>query len=366
VRLAIIAAGALLLSACAAAAPDTVLLNGKIFTANPSQPWAEALAVRGERIVAVGDTAAMAAEAGASTRRIDLRGAVVVPGLNDAHLSLRGATAASVRVLGAKALSQGVTSLQVFSVTPVADTVRAFREAGLPLRVRILRMPTPEAGDENRDSRPFFPPQPTPRIDVRGMGFVLAGGDGERLRQAVGWAYGSEDPLAIASLDPQATEAYVAALEGRGAVEVWKAKRPRVERPIAMPPEWFPRLARLGAVVVQSPRPGAPLRGFLAAGIPLGLGSGDVLRGLDLIRLATRPSMGPDALSVEEAFAAASFGSAVSESDEKDKGRLAIGTLADLVVWSGDPFTASEEELGRIRSVLTMIGGRLVYDVPRP
>jgi len=357
---------ALVLSACAPPAADTVLLNGKIFTANPSQPWVEAVAVRGERVVAVGSSAAIAAEAAASTRRIDLAGRVVVPGLNDAHLALAGATTASVRALGAEALSHGVTSLQVFSVTPVAGTVAAFREADLPLRVRILRMPTPDADGVNRDSRPFFPPQPTPRLDVRGMGFMLGAADGERLRQAVGWAYGSEDPIAIASTDPIATEAYVAALEARGAADVWKAKRPRFDLPVTMPADAAGRLARLGAVVVQSPRPGWPLRGFVAAGVPVALGSGEAWRGFDLIRLATRAALGDEALTVEEAFTAISQGSAVGESKDKEKGRLAVGAVADLVVLSGDPFTAPEEERGRIRAVLTMIGGRPVYDVPRP
>lgn len=365
-RFAVIAAGALWLSACAAPSADTVFLNGKIFTANPSQPWAEALAVRGDRIVAVGSTAAMAAEAGASTRRIDLAGRVAVPGLNDAHLAMTGATTASVRLLGAEAVSHGVTSLQVFSVTPVADTVRAFLEAGLPLRVRILRMPTPDAAGVNRDSRPFFPPQPAPRIDVRGMGFVLSAAEGDRLRQAVGWAYGSEDPVAIASLDSSATDAYAAALEGHGAADVWKAKRPRVDRAVAMPPAWFARLLRLGVVAVQAPRPGAPLRSFLDAGVPLALASGHTFRGFGVIRLAAMPALGDEALTVEQAIVAASYGAAVSEFKDADKGRLAVGALADLAVLSGDPFIATAEELGAIRAVLTMIGGRPVYDVPRP
>lgn len=67
------------------AAPDLILHNGTIFTGDPAQPRAQALAIRGERIVAVGDDEAIAALAGVDTRRIDLDGRRVVPGINDAH-----------------------------------------------------------------------------------------------------------------------------------------------------------------------------------------------------------------------------------------------------------------------------------------
>ena len=74
------------LLACAASPrADTVLINGKIFTANPSQPWAQAVAISGDRITAVGESSAISALAGERTRRIDLGGRAVVPGINDAH-----------------------------------------------------------------------------------------------------------------------------------------------------------------------------------------------------------------------------------------------------------------------------------------
>lgn len=71
-----------------AAAPDFIFTSGKIFTADPASPYAQALAVRGERIVAVGSTARIARLAGPRTRRVELRGRTVVPGFNDAHQHL--------------------------------------------------------------------------------------------------------------------------------------------------------------------------------------------------------------------------------------------------------------------------------------
>jgi predicted amidohydrolase YtcJ len=76
----------LLLSGCASApAPELVLVNGKVFTSDAANPWAQALAVRGNRIAAVGSSDEIRALARPATRVIDLNGRVVVPGFNDAH-----------------------------------------------------------------------------------------------------------------------------------------------------------------------------------------------------------------------------------------------------------------------------------------
>ena len=77
----------LLLAACTTSseAPDIILTGGKVFTADSARPWAQAIAVRGERIVAVGTTEEIARLAGTGTRRIDLAGRTVVPGFDDAH-----------------------------------------------------------------------------------------------------------------------------------------------------------------------------------------------------------------------------------------------------------------------------------------
>lgn len=64
---------------------DIVLLNGKVFTADAARPTAAALAIKGERIVAVGTTAEVAKLAGPNTRRIDVQGRTITPGFNDAH-----------------------------------------------------------------------------------------------------------------------------------------------------------------------------------------------------------------------------------------------------------------------------------------
>lgn len=77
------------------AAPDLILVGGKVFTATDSAPWATAVAIRGERIIAVGAEQEIRALAGRSTRVQELGGRVVVPGFNDAHMHVsprRGGT----------------------------------------------------------------------------------------------------------------------------------------------------------------------------------------------------------------------------------------------------------------------------------
>ena len=69
-------------------AADLVIDNARIWTVDPLQPTAEAVAVLGERIVAVGSSSAVAPWRGVNTRVIDARGRRVLPGFNDAHVHL--------------------------------------------------------------------------------------------------------------------------------------------------------------------------------------------------------------------------------------------------------------------------------------
>jgi predicted amidohydrolase YtcJ len=82
-----------------------LLVNGRVWTVNPAQPEAEAVAISGNRIVAVGANSEILSLSGsaAQTRIIDLRGRLVVPGFNDAHLHfyMGGDSLRSVNLCGA-------------------------------------------------------------------------------------------------------------------------------------------------------------------------------------------------------------------------------------------------------------------------
>ena len=64
---------------------DLILTNGKIITVDPAFTIAQAIAIAGDRILAVGPDAAMAAMAGPATRVVDLKGKAVIPGITDGH-----------------------------------------------------------------------------------------------------------------------------------------------------------------------------------------------------------------------------------------------------------------------------------------
>jgi predicted amidohydrolase YtcJ len=87
-----VVAGALSLGA-QQAAPDIILTNGKIITVDEQFQIAQAVAIRGDRVAAVGSNQEITRLAGPNTQRIDLRGRSVVPGFidNHAHFQEEGA-----------------------------------------------------------------------------------------------------------------------------------------------------------------------------------------------------------------------------------------------------------------------------------
>jgi predicted amidohydrolase YtcJ len=101
-------------------AADIVFINANIYTANDRQPQAEAIAVRGGRIVFVGSTAAARSLTGKNTRVVDLGGSTVLPGMTDSHYHLIG--------VGERELTlnlEGITNLQDFLAKVKTQVERA-------------------------------------------------------------------------------------------------------------------------------------------------------------------------------------------------------------------------------------------------
>jgi hypothetical protein len=405
-RLVTLAAVTLITSACAGApTPDVVIRNARVFTNDATQPWAEAVAVKGERVVAVGESAALAASAGPSTRVIDAGGRVLVPGFNDARvdLPLEPPTAASLSALDRDAIAHGVTSLQVVAGGPMRALVAAAQQAQRAARWRLIRAPMD--GERPQDEEPFLPPQPGVRLVANGAAWTVGRWDDRRpveparIGTILTWAYGAEDPVIVALRGDLAEggvgerggrEELAAVLHGLGQVgvrDVWRRKRPRLDiygrvpiAPGAGGPGFPPvldavtavlhDLAGAGMAVVVVPRRAGdrhfekdiadfaePFE-YARAGLAVGLGSG---------RSRALPTAIADVRDIgdrsrEATVVAATLGGAQVEKAERDKGWLGPGTLADLAILSDDLFTAPADRLGGITSVLTMVGGAIVYD----
>jgi predicted amidohydrolase YtcJ len=96
--------------------PDAIYFNGKVVTVDAASSIQEAFAVRGDRFVAVGTDAKILALAGKDTRRVDLDGTTVIPGLSDSHDHLWNAS---------KYLIRGVDMVGVTSLSEMQNRLRA-------------------------------------------------------------------------------------------------------------------------------------------------------------------------------------------------------------------------------------------------
>ena len=85
-------------SAQASGPADLVLSNGVIYTVNSAEPHAQAVAIRGEKIIEVGSNADVKKWIGPKTRVIDLHGRFAMPGFNDAHTHLASGGMAKLTV----------------------------------------------------------------------------------------------------------------------------------------------------------------------------------------------------------------------------------------------------------------------------
>jgi predicted amidohydrolase YtcJ len=505
--------------------PTLILTGGKVFTADSTRPWAEALAIRGDRIVAVGSTADVRRLAGPATREIALGGRVVIPGINDAHdhlgdlpvgVDVRTSTSPTpdpttaevldsvrraaarvragtwirvtvgLRVLndtaarraaldrvagghpvllwtwwghGAVLNTAGLRALEIadtvrdplggwyerdaagritgrldeyaewgalrrlyssgseralvanlrayadsairLGITTVQDmagyvdpalTARAFRDADLPIRVRLVRWSIPNAVGRNETEWDVTSARVGPRVVISGRKWVLDGTPIEQnalMRQPYpepAGRYGRLDfpidtvramlreallpgaPQLCLHIVGDSTAAIVLNLmETLAPDSAWRQHRVRFEHGGGITGAQIARARRLGIVIAQ-PRPeGAPLRTWLAAGLPVGYGS-DMLRNpfYHLMIAVTEPTIPGQAISREAAVTMLTRGAAYAQFAEREKGSLAPGMLADVAVLSQDVFTVPPQALPGTTGLLTIVGGRVVYDrLPR-
>jgi predicted amidohydrolase YtcJ len=173
------------------------------------------------------------------------------------------------------------------------------------------------------------------------------------------------------------------------------ARRFRIEHAQHVRREDFGRFAKLGVVASMQPyhaiddgrwaekrigheraSSSYAWRSMLEAGAPLAFGTDWPVAPLNpllgiyaAVTRATLDGTHPEGwfpeqrLSVEEALRAYTAGSAYAAFEEEEKGTISPGKLADVAVFSDDLFKVAPEKIKNVRVVLTVVGGKVVYEL---
>jgi predicted amidohydrolase YtcJ len=308
----------------------------------------------------------------------------------------------------------GVTSIQELSITMAPSRAVSLLES-IPtqIRVRVVRMPgTTPAGRDIQEGQ-GLPAHPASLITTSGTKWLADGVGVEGTFTPRGaWKLPAEPPFDSLVTDlplefPKSeyramlqesiknhdqlllhvsgnlsVEEVLDAVDATGGKSVWHSRRLRFEHGDGIFSNQLARIKQDGIIVVQNPLhlapffpPGLiafekaqPLKSLLAAGIPLALGSDGPTNPYLDIMFATNPGNRPsEAITREQAVTAYTLTSAYAEFQEKDKGTIEPGKLADIAVLSQDIFSVPAQELPKTTSVLTLVGGKIVYEAkPAP
>lgn len=307
----------------------------------------------------------------------------------------------------------GITSIQDMSNEIAPDhCVALLQQIPTTIRVRVIRMPnTTPTGRDTEEGR-SLPKDPSPLITVSGTKWFLDGVPFENTfepRQRVAGqppkgieqrvaelgmifpkrelaamleeSRRNNDQLMLHVTGYPAPKAMLDAMQNAGGKKVWATRRVRFEHGDGLYPDLIPQVKELGIVVMREPshlvikyfapqlfagagmEKSQPLRSLLQAGIPVAFGSdGPVNPYLNILFATTHPDRPSEAITREQAVIAYTATSAYAEFAEKSKGTLEPGKLADLAVLSQDIFTVPTQELPKTESILTLVGGKVVYD----
>ncbi|HWP24572.1 MAG TPA: amidohydrolase, partial [Candidatus Binatia bacterium] len=216
----------------------------------------------------------------------------------------------------------------------------------------------------------------------------------ERLRLLVGHVAASDYSLRLWATDDAAARSLLDVLEkihGTAPLSTKRIAFARLEDPSS---ETVARIKKLGGGIVvqdrlaltgersaelwglEKARGTPPLRTLLQSGIPVGAGS-DGFRAssyspmLGLWWLVTGKTVAGSnlrnknqSLTREEALSLYTIRNAWFSFEEDRKGSIEVGKLADLAVLSGDYLTVPEDQIRSLESLLTIVGGKIVYAAP--
>ncbi|MFQ5865299.1 MAG: amidohydrolase family protein [bacterium] len=164
--------------------PNVIFYNGKVLTMEKNQPEAEAIAIRGETIVAVGSNAEILALGTPETQVIDLEGKTLLPGFVDAHTHIFNDAEAylglSLEEAQQLALKNGITTLADMYVPPefLEQMQNLAQEGKLRIRTSLYLIYTTNCGDVQGDWYKAHPPtrEPGEMLRIGGVKIFADGG----------------------------------------------------------------------------------------------------------------------------------------------------------------------------------------------
>ncbi|HYO80799.1 MAG TPA: amidohydrolase family protein [Bryobacteraceae bacterium] len=289
-----------------------------------------------------------------------------------------------------QAARYGITSLQAMSWNParLVDHLAAVKPL---LRIRVIPMLIPDSGRRPVLKLPTVPSHVAHRVSVSGVKWVLDGSPIERSaamrqqdvdapRTSVNFsrtdieamfreARRNKAQLILHAVGDRAIDAALDALEATGGKSAWSNRRVRIEHANAFVLDQSRRAKELGVILVMNPThlnfsDRQLLASVQQAGIPLVLASDGPMNPYVNLRSAVTYGKRPaEAITPEQALIAYTRTAAYAEFRD-DKGTLQVGQVADLAVLSQNIFDITSAELPRTESLLTMVGGVVVYAAP--
>ena len=203
------------------------------------------------------------------------------------------------------------------------------------------------------------------------------------LKSFMQFALAHNQQILIHAVGDSAVATVVSAMRSLHPDDFWKDKRLRIEHGnmAIMKKEDLQTMKQLGIVIVQNPAHLAlpsmtfqrfesssleyfeSMRSLIDNQIPFAIGSdGPVNPFVNLMLTTIHPDNPKEAITLQEAVIAYTLGSAYAEFTEKDKGSLENGKLADLAVLSQNIFEIAPDLLPATGSILTILGGKIVFD----
>lgn len=199
--------------------------------------------------------------------------------------------------------------------------------------------------------------------------------DPEELKQAVADADKAGLQVILHAIGERANDNALNAFEFAAARNGKRDRRFRIEHAHRMRSNDIGRLRETSVIASMQPHlfyygpraEGDNYRSILRSGARIAFGSDASITDFNPllgIHAAVNASQ-KQALTVEEAVRAYTLGSAYAEFQEREKGTIEVGKLADLVILSEDIFLIDPAKIDETRVIMTIVGGGVVYDADR-